>query len=100
MTMMVVMSDTLPLADVKQVARGCGASVNDVVMALVAGALREFLQFRRGVFRRRDNVNCFLRACESDVEEAQFLRAFLAFALRLARRGDRLHRLHRLCRLS
>lgn len=40
-------SGSLPLAEVKRIARHCEASVNDVVMALVAGALREHLS-RRG----------------------------------------------------
>jgi WS/DGAT/MGAT family acyltransferase len=35
---------SLPLEDVKRVARGFGASLNDVVLAICAGALRELLQ--------------------------------------------------------
>jgi WS/DGAT/MGAT family acyltransferase len=34
---------TLPLEDVKRVKNGCGGTVNDVVMALSAGALRRWL---------------------------------------------------------
>ena len=34
---------TIPLADVKEVKRAAGATVNDVVMALTAGALRRWL---------------------------------------------------------
>lgn len=37
-------SGSLPLVEVRRVARHCGASINDVVMALVAGALREYLR--------------------------------------------------------
>jgi diacylglycerol O-acyltransferase / wax synthase len=35
---------SLPLAEVQRVARGHGASLNDVVLAICAGALRELLQ--------------------------------------------------------
>ena len=38
----------LPLADVKRIGRAAGGTVNDVVLALVAGATRELLE-RRGV---------------------------------------------------
>jgi len=43
---------TLPLDEVKAVARHFGASLNDVVMALCAGALREYL-LRRKVLPKR-----------------------------------------------
>jgi len=33
---------TVPLAEVKEIAKRCGVSLNDVVMATVAGALREY----------------------------------------------------------
>jgi len=36
----------LPLADVKRIGRAAGGTVNDVVLALVAGAVREFLERR------------------------------------------------------
>jgi diacylglycerol O-acyltransferase len=38
---------TMPLADVKAVRRSVGCSVNDVILATVAGALRDFLLRRR-----------------------------------------------------
>jgi diacylglycerol O-acyltransferase len=39
----------LPLAEVKQVARGFGVSLNDVVLALCASSLREYLQRRKSL---------------------------------------------------
>jgi len=41
----------LDLADIKQVKEKFGATVNDVVMATIAGGLRQFLQGRRGTPR-------------------------------------------------
>jgi WS/DGAT/MGAT family acyltransferase len=38
---------TMPLADVKAVHRAYGCSLNDVVLTIVAGAVREFLMHRR-----------------------------------------------------
>ena len=38
---------TMPLADVKAVRRATGCSVNDVILATVAGAVREFMVLRR-----------------------------------------------------
>jgi len=38
---------TLPLADVKALRRAAGCSVNDIVLTIVTGAFREYLQFRR-----------------------------------------------------
>ena len=38
----------LPLAEIKRVGRAAGGTVNDVVLALVAGAVRRFLE-RRGI---------------------------------------------------
>jgi WS/DGAT/MGAT family acyltransferase len=39
----------LPLADVKQLAHKLGGTVNDVILALVAAALRDYLQFHNGL---------------------------------------------------
>jgi diacylglycerol O-acyltransferase len=44
-------SDPIPLDDVKAVGRGIGATVNDVLLAAVTGALRRYMQ------RRGDAVN-------------------------------------------
>jgi WS/DGAT/MGAT family acyltransferase len=43
---------TLPLADVKRIARLSGSKINDVVLAICAGALRAWLQ-RRGALPER-----------------------------------------------
>jgi WS/DGAT/MGAT family acyltransferase len=38
---------TVPLADLKALRRAAGCSVNDIVLTIVTGAFREYLQFRR-----------------------------------------------------
>ncbi|MES2261282.1 MAG: wax ester/triacylglycerol synthase family O-acyltransferase [Pseudomonadota bacterium] len=69
----VAWSEPLPLADVKAVGKAYGCSINDVLMASVAGALRSYL-----------------RACGDDVSPDCALRVMVPVNLRKASRQQKL----------
>ncbi len=83
---------TVPLAEVKEIAKRCGVSVNDVVMATVAGGLREYFIGHRELPDRPLSaaVPVSLRAAGDDSANNQVSMVTMTLATDVA---DRLQRL-------
>ncbi len=83
----VAWSEALPLADVKRIARGLGATVNDVLCAAVAGALRRYLA-ARGALADAERLRALLPVFFRDDERSglgnHFGLVFLDYPIHLA----------------
>jgi diacylglycerol O-acyltransferase len=87
---------TVPLAEVKQIAKLLGVSLNDVVMATVAGGLRQYLQFNDELPEQplRAAVPVSLRAAGDATANNQVSMVVINLATDIADPLQRLRKIH------
>ncbi len=93
-------SHPLPLDEVKQIGKAFGATVNDVLLSVVSGALEDYLTAREGRSPRRLNIRAAvpinLRAAEEDIRLGnKFGLLFLSLPLSITDPLKRLQEVHR-----